>query len=253
MDPGDLARYLPDRFDFAIVFPLSFLFVFAMAQAAARLRSGWRWKTNYSRKAFHVAVFTAAFGLGLLAPVHRVAAYGAGAGAFILLISAWPDHPWLSPMYKALAREQDEPHRTYHLLAPFAATAVGGVVSGVLFEGFYQAGYLVAGLGDAAGEPVGVRFGRHRYRVPTLSSVKCYRSLEGSTAVLLVSFAAAALALALHSQHYTTSEVLGGAAGAALFAALIEAFSPHGWDNLTTQLAACLGAFVAVAAIARMM
>ncbi len=47
--------------------------------------------------------------------------------------------------------------------------------------------------------------------------------------------------------------VLVGAAGAALCATLAEAFSPHGWDNLTTQLAACLGAFLAVAAIAQVM
>ncbi len=252
MDPGQLGRYLPDSFDLAVIFPLSFLFALAVAHAAARLRSGWHWKTNYSRKAFHVAVFTAAFGLGLLAPVHRVAAYGAGAGAFILLISARPGHPWLASMYNALAREQDEPHRTYHLLAPFAATAVGGIVTGMLFEGFYQAGYLVAGLGDAAGEPAGVRFGRHRYRVPTLSSVKCFRSLEGSTAVLLVSFAAAALAL-YSVNRYTTAEVMAGAVGAALCAALTEALSPHGWDNLTTQLAACLGALAAVTALAWVM
>lgn len=249
MDPGDFATYLPDRWDWMVVFPASFLFALAMARTAAWLKTGRRWKTNYSRKAFHVAMFTAAFGLGLAAPVDRVAAYGAGAGAFMLLISARPEHPWLSPMYNALAREQDEPHRTYHLLAPFAATALGGMATGVLFAGFYQAGYLVAGLGDAAGEPVGVRFGRHRYRVPTLSSVRCFRSLEGSAAVLLVSFAAAALAL--YGLDYTAAEVLAGATGAAVCATLTEAASPHGWDNLTTQLAACLGAFVAVEAIVR--
>ena len=251
MDFSDLASYLPDRFDWLLVFPLAFLYALTVAQAAAWLKSRYRWKTNYSRKLFHVLVFTAAFVTGLLTPdqVHRVAAYGAGCGVFILVISAWPGHPWLGPMYEALAREQDEPHRTYHLLAPFAATAIGGLATGVLFAGFYQAGYLVAGLGDAAGEPVGVRFGRHRYRVPTLSGVKCFRSLEGSAAVLVVSFAAAALAL--HGLDYGTAEVLAGALGAALCAALVEAFSPHGWDNLTTQLAACLGAFAAVTAIVR--
>lgn len=94
-----------------------------------------------------------------------------------------------------------------------------------------------------------MRFGRHRYRVPTLSSVKCFRSLEGSSTVLVVSFAAAALAL--HSLDYTTAEVLAGAVGAAVFAALTEALSPHGWDNLTIQLAARLGASVLIAAVTR--
>ena len=249
MDFSALAKYLPDRFDFLVTFPLSFLYAFAVAQVAAWLKFRWHWKTNYSRKVFHIFVFTAAFAIGVLAPVHRVAAYGAGSGVFIIMISAWPGHPWLASMYGALAREQDEPHRTYHLLAPFVATAFGGIATGMLFPGFYQAGYLVAGLGDAAGEPIGVRFGKHKYRVPTLSSVKCFRSLEGSGAVLLASFIATALAL--YGLHYTTTEVLAGAIGAAIFAALTEALSPHGWDNLTTQLAACLGAFISVAAIAR--
>jgi phytol kinase len=249
MDFALFARYLPDKLDFLVVFPLSFFYAVMAAQIAARLKFRGGWRTNYSRKAFHVFVFTAAFMIGLLAPVHRVAAYGAGSGVFVAMIAAWPRHPWLAPMYNALAREQDEPHRTYHLLAPFAATAFGGIATGIVFPTFYQAGYLVAGLGDAAGEPVGVRFGRHRYRVPTLSSVKCFRSLEGSTAVLIVSFVAAALAL--HGLDYTSTQILAGAVGAALLAALTEALSPHGWDNLTTQLAACLGALVSIAVIAR--
>jgi len=29
--------------------------------------------------------------------------------------------------------------------------------------------------------------------------------------------------------------------GAALLATLVEAVSPHGWDNFTTQMAACMG------------
>lgn len=249
MDFSTFARYLPDRLDFLATFPLAFFYAFAVAQVAAWLKSRWRWKTNYTRKVFHVFVFSAAFVIGVLAPVHRVAAYGAGSGVFIVMISAWPGHPWISSMYDALAREQDEPHRTYHLLAPFAATAFGGIATGILFPGFYQAGYLVAGLGDAVGEPIGVRFGKRKYRVPTLSSVKCFRTLEGSGAVLLASFAAAALAL--HGLDYTSTQILAGAVGAAALAAMTEALSPHGWDNLTVQLAACLGAFVSISAIAR--
>jgi len=77
------ARYLPDKLDFLVVLPLSFLFAFAVAQFAAWLKSIRRLKTNYSRKIFHIFVFTVAFVIGLLAPVHRVAAYGAGSGLFI--------------------------------------------------------------------------------------------------------------------------------------------------------------------------
>lgn len=246
LDASPFVRYLPDAFDLLCVFPLSFVYAFIVAEAAAWLRCSARWRTNYSRKFFHILVFGAAFVIGWLAPepMHRVAAYGGGCAAFVILITMWPRHPSFSRVYDALAREQDEPHRTYHLLAPLAATALGGIATGILFAGFYQVGYLVAGLGDAVGEPVGVRFGRHKFRVPTLPGVTCYRSLEGSTAVLIASFLAAALAL--HSLDFTVAEVAAGATGAAALAALTEAVSPHGWDNLTTQFAACLGVYVSM-------
>jgi len=38
------------------------------------------------------------------------------------------------------------------------------------------------GWGDAVGEPVGTRFGRHPYRVPSLAGVPATRTLEGSLA-----------------------------------------------------------------------
>ncbi len=241
MEIPSLSVYLPDRLDFLVVFPAAFVFTFCVARFASWLRITKRWKTNYSRKAFHFSVFTAAFVIGVLAPIHRVAAYGAGAGAFMALLVVLQENRWVQPMYCALAREQDAPNGTYYLLAPFCATAVGGIVTGIVFPDYYQVGYLVAGWGDAMGEPVGVRFGRHKYHAVTLSSTKCTRSLEGSAAVLVTSFGAAAVAL--FYLDFTIVQVMVGAAGGAILATLIEAVSPHGWDNLTTQLGACLGIY----------
>jgi phytol kinase len=139
-------------------------------------------------------------------------------------------------LYEAMARERDEPHRTYFIMAPYFATLIGGVASNVLFGPIAIVGYLTAGLGDAIGEPVGVRFGRHRYRVPSLRDVKTTRSLEGSAAVFLACMAAIALALALSPHLHVTSHALYMVPLLAAACALVEAVSPHGWDNAFLQV-----------------
>lgn len=200
------------------------------------------WKINYTRKIFHFIIFTTAFIIGILLPIHTVAAFGAGAAVVISFTGIFPGVPLLSRLYSTLAREGDEPHRTYYLLVPLLATALAGLTTAYLFPALYQLGYLVSGWGDASGEPIGVRFGRHRYRVPTLTLTRCTRSLEGSAAVFTLSFLAAVLALF----YLGFKSVLLPAFTASLFATLAEAVSPHGWDNFTVQIAACFGAWLVV-------
>jgi dolichol kinase len=98
-------------------------------------------------------------------------------------------------------------------------------------------GYLVTGWGDAVGEPVGRGLGRHRYRVPTLLGVACTRTLEGSAAVGLAAFLAAAIAL-VAAFGLPLSAALTRAAAIGLATVAVEAFSPHGLDNFTTMVAA---------------
>jgi phytol kinase len=102
-------------------------------------------------------------------------------------------------------------------------------------------GYLVCGWGDALGEPVGTRWGKHRYRVPSLAGVPATRSLEGSSAVFLAGAMAAFLGLALAGVAPITAALVALAAG--LTGAVVEAFSTHGLDNLTVQVAAAAAAF----------
>jgi phytol kinase len=148
------------------------------------------------------------------------------------------------PLYEAIAREQDAPHRTYYIVVPYFATLVGGLASNLLFGHAAVVGYLVGGLGDAAGEPVGTRWGRHRYPVPGLGAVRTTRSVEGSLAVLAASLVAAAAGVALGPQLHFTPRSFAALPVVAAACALVEAASPHGWDNLTMQLVPALMAFV---------
>jgi phytol kinase len=200
-----------------------------------KLRRGAR--TGDTRKLFHFAIFTCAALLAGTLGLPAVNLLGGLMGLFILWILCRGEG---SLFYEGLGREADHPRRSLHILVPFLATAAGGIASALLFGRYAIVGYAVAGWGDAVAEPVGIRWGKRRYRVPGLGGVASWRSLEGSAAVFAASFAAAAIALSLPA--------LGDAAGlgprllvacgVAAAAALVEAVSHHGLDNLTVQLAA---------------
>ena len=85
---------------------------------------------------------------------------------------------------------------------------------------------------DAAGALVGKRWGRKRYR-----AVESLKTLEGSAAVLGVTWVVAMLAIGFGSSASWLEMVLGGLIIGA-FAALVEAVSWRGLDNLLVPLVA---------------
>ena len=199
--------------------------------AAGEVKRRWQWRTGYTRKLIHLATFLSACLVQHLAGPDAVYVFGTGA-SLVLGFAVWRGDG--HPIYEAMARDSDTPYRTRFILIPYATTVLGGMVATVGFGQWAILGYLVGGLGDAVGEPIGVRFGRHRYRVPCFW-VQATRSLEGSAAVLLVSLAGLLvgcrlLGIPVHG------ETLAVCAGIAALAALAEACSPHGWDNLTMQI-----------------
>ncbi|MGY8777334.1 MAG: hypothetical protein ACKVIN_04335, partial [Longimicrobiales bacterium] len=98
-------------------------------------------------------------------------------------------------LYDALARDADRPHQTLFILVPLATTAVGGLAAAIFAGPYAAVGYLAAGWGDAIGEPVGSRWGKHPYRVPSLVGVPATRTLEGSAAVFVVASIGSTVAL----------------------------------------------------------
>lgn len=216
--------------------PASLAFGLLAAAIAAHLRArGVR--TAYTRKVFHFVIFTAAGLIHLWTGVQGVVVFGTII-AVLVLYAVWrgAGHAF----YEALARPTDAPRRTLFVLVPLLTTAVGGVLSNLLVPAFAFVGYLVAGWGDAVGEPVGARWGQHRYRVPSLAGVPATRSWEGSAAVLFVGAAAAVIGCMVAGFEPLTALRVG--AGAGIAGALVEAVSNHGMDNLTVQVAASAAA-----------
>ena len=186
----------------------------------------------YTRKVFHFVIFTGAAVVNARWGLPGTNAYGAVVAAMVLMAVVAGEG---NPLYEALARETDRPHRSLFVVVPLVMTAAGGVVSALVAGPYATVGYLVAGWGDAVGEPVGSRWGRHRYRVPSLGGVPAQRSFEGSAAVFLASWLASLVAL--HALGVGAGLVPVALACAAV-GALAEAVSNHGLDNLTVQVVA---------------
>lgn len=231
--PPLLTRFLPDVATTIVVLPLTLLYASAAAAFAGWLRIGRGVRTPYTRKVFHFLILSAATLIHLTWDLPGTVVYGSTV-ALMVLVAVWRGDGFA--FYEALARPTDAPRRTLFILVPLLTTALGGVLANLLFPVWAFVGYAAVAWGDAIGEPVGTRWGRHRYSVPSIGGVSATRSMEGSAAVLLASAAACAVALGFAGVDGWTA--LRAAAVVGLVTAMVEAVSHHGMDNLTIQVAA---------------
>jgi phytol kinase len=224
--------FIPDASTALVVLPLATVYVAAAATFSAWLRVRRDVATPYTRKIFHFLTISMTMVVQLLWGLGGVVVFAAVIATVVLFAVARGSG---FGFYEALARPSDAPHRTLFIMVPLATTALGGMLANVLFPAWAHVGYMVVAWGDAVGEPVGTRWGRHRYRVPSLAGVAATRSLEGSAAVLLAGAAAAVVTLL--ATGVALPQALGAGAVIGLAAAAVEAISNHGLDNLTLQLA----------------
>lgn len=223
----------PEPREWLIYIPVAILIAWPASRFAGWLKTKKNWRTAYTRKVFHFIIFTGASILQLYAGLSAVVIFGLITSLFVLTAVAKGDS---SPFYLALARPGDAPKEKLFILVPLLTTALGGVLANLFFGSMAGIGYLVGGWGDAVGEPVGSRWGRHRYKVLSLAGVKATRSLEGSAAVWATGSLVASLgflAIGISPQQAAIYGLVCGTGGM-----LVEAVSSHGLDNLTMQLAA---------------
>ena len=228
-----LIHSLPDPGTILILGPPFLLFTILAAFLAGRLRVKKNIATSYTRKIFHFFIFSAAGAIHLLAGLPEVVLFGSIVCTCVLYAVFRGEG---FAFYEAMARPQDSPYRTFFILLPMLTTLLGGALSNLLFGRLALVGYFVCGWGDALGEPVGARWGRHRYRVPSLLGVPATRSREGSASVWLAGTVVAFLSI--WAAGYPVPVSLGAALACGTVGAATEAVSTHGLDNLTIQVAA---------------
>ncbi|MEC9359569.1 MAG: hypothetical protein VX836_17070 [Pseudomonadota bacterium] len=141
--------------------------------------------------------------------------------------------PLLNTMFAAYDRPEDRPHTLQLICIQLLLTFVALLPLAWYFRrtDFNEAItilLLVNGIGDGLAEPVGVRFGRHWYRVPSLFKERIHRrSWEGSACV----FVTAVVLLLLYHGQFSTPELLGSLLLFPLGVTLAEAWSPHTVDS----------------------
>jgi phytol kinase len=211
---------------------LALVWAYACLGLVANLKTSFRLRTGYTRKLYHVLIFISAVFVQAFGGFWAVCVFG----TMVSLVVGRA--VWRGPgdrCYEALAREEDGPDRSYYVVIPYFATLIGGMVSNVIFGPLAVVGYLVGGLGDAAGEPAGVRWGRHPYTISTGGSIVT-KTFEGSLAVLAASVLALLIGIALSPQLRFDLQSLVVLPVIGIVCALVEAFSPRGWDNVPMQI-----------------
>ncbi len=213
--------------------PLGLAWSFGCLWFSGILKRDYGWKTGYSRKTFHFLTFFSVAILQVILGTSAVCLFG-GMTSLVILFSLIKGDG--NVLYEALAREKDEPHRTYFIVAPYFATLIGGLLGNMLFAEAALMGYLAAGVGDAAGEVVGTRFGKHIYKVKGLRGVEAIRSWEGSAGVFVFCLLALGLGVWISPAFEFSAASLYLLPSIALVCSVVEAVSPHGWDNFTMQV-----------------
>ena len=195
-------------------------------------------KVNYTRKINHFALMIVPLAAAPLLPYEpNLWTITATLVVFVIMtgIFVGPIRERISMVKTAFAsvdRPEDQPHTLLWIITQ--AVAAYAVLMG-LFLLLRWLGHpelvavplIVTGIGDGLAEPVGVRFGRHQYRVPSLARGRVYvRSLEGSACVFLIGL----LTVLAFSGGISRPQWIALLVVLPLLMTFVEAISPHSWD-----------------------
>lgn len=196
-------------------------------------------KVNYTRKINHfILFFVPVYVDRSLAYEESFGLLALGALVAVLSLAIYLEPvrkkvPFIAIMFKSFDRPEDRPHTLLWLSTQIAAGYLVLLPMIVLF--FYYdllhwifLPILISGIGDGLAEPVGVRFGKHSYKVNALFTRKKYvRTLEGSACVFLTSV----IILLLFHATFTPGQFVAALVIVPLLMTFTEAVSPHTWDN----------------------
>ena len=196
-------------------------------------------KVNYTRKVNFFALYLVPMLVDRFCPTVNSTAATAVRAVFFMLLMAFFLKPvrerlrLAGTMFLSYDRPEDRPHTMFWLTTQLFAGYAVLIPMQILFRklGFAELIFipiLVHGLGDGLAEPVGVRFGKHKYSCRALFSKRRYtRSLEGSSCVFL----AGLVAVLSFQASFTSLQFIGALLIVPMAITLAEAFSPHTWDT----------------------
>lgn len=211
-------------------------------------------KVNYTRKVVHFGIFFYPFAVNALSD-HGAALQFAQAIAFVAFVAVMnpisiAKNSVARTMFAALDRPEDRPNTLRWF---WIQVFIGGVAASIgagLLQGFGHDDVILlihplAFFGDGLAEPVGVRFGTHRYRTYAVfakgSTNTYWRTIEGSATVFVVS----ATVVLVGQSYFTTPELIAALVVLPIALTAAEAVAPHTMDTPFLMLASSIGLFTA--------
>ncbi len=196
-------------------------------------------KVNYTRKINHFALFFLPYILEMLLVYSRSQTtkfLGLIISVSMLAVFSQTIRERsgiLRTMFLSFDRPEDRPHTMRWLVTQYIAAIIVIIPISMYLGSINMAGLifipvLINGFGDGLAEPVGIRFGRNKYKARALFSDKIYeRSIEGSLCV----FIAGIISIFIFRGMFTPTQFILAMLTVPAISTLAEAFSPHTWDT----------------------
>lgn len=203
-------------------------------------------KTNYTRKINHFSLLFIPFLLDMIFASNRssngngnnlfISTIGLLSGLSFFIIYIKPFRERVSVINTAFLSVDRPEDRPYTLLWITTQTAANFFVTIPLSAYLMMINrmelifivILINGIGDGLAEPIGVRFGNHKYKTYALFTKNKYeRSVEGSACI----FITALITIILFSFFFSPNQFIVALITIPILMTLAEAFAPHSWDN----------------------
>lgn len=156
--------------------------------------------------------------------------------------------PILQTLFHAFDRPEDRPYTVKLAFTQQAAMYLVLIGMAYLYQfsginlDLLAVPLMITAFGDGLAEPVGVRFGDKQYQVTGLFTDRTYtRSIEGSSMVLLATL----LTLVAYRDYFNINQIIVLSLYMPFKMTVIEAYSPHTWDNPFLYLAGGLIVYLA--------
>jgi dolichol kinase len=136
-------------------------------------------------------------------------------------------------MYAAIDRPEDRPFTTFWFVTQLSVSLPIIMGFSILFSSLDQNNFIfvplwILAFGDGLAEPVGTKYGHHKYKVKGFLVKKEYtRSLEGSSCVYLASI----ISVLAYYNSFTKASITFCLIIMPFAMTFVEAYSPHTWDN----------------------
>ena len=206
-------------------------------------------KVNYTRKVVHISYFIWPQILDIFVlnyPKTKITEFW-NVWIILFLLYILSEHirkkiKFIDDMFKAVDRPEDQPYTLIWFSSQIITSLIIIISFSVYFSRIDKVNFifipiLINGLADGLAEPVGIRFGKHKYKTRACCNKNIYeRSYEGSLCVFIVS----TIIIAAYYEYMSLEQYLFCLFTIPIVITLAEAFSPHTWDSPFLHLLTCI-------------